>query len=93
LIKLVEKKNKSKNQKPNMISLPDILEIHDFDTAIQLYQWLEATDWRWDINTLLEQPEQLMNDVAEIAGTVSKMEKMQQSDMMTPDSSIPTVAH
>lgn len=62
-----------------MVNLPEIVEIHDFDAALRIYQWLEAIEWRWDINTLLEQPDALMSDVAEIASIMSKFDKIREA--------------
>lgn len=48
----------------------------DHEEAMQLYLWLEAIDWAWDINTLRAQPEALMNDIAVIASAKRKIQKI-----------------
>lgn len=50
--------------------LPEVVSVHDFDTAWAVFTQLQATDWRHlpYVGGLLDQPEALWNDVLTIAG-------------------------
>jgi hypothetical protein len=42
--------------------------IHEENEAMRIWSILEAVQWRWTINEILEQPNQLLTDVLQLAG-------------------------
>ena len=75
LIKYVEAQAQSASSA--FINLPEKLDfMGDVEEAMQYYMWLEAIDWAWDINTIRDQPEVLMNDIALLASTKQKIQKI-----------------
>lgn len=47
---------------------------------MKYWMWLEAIDWKWDLRTVMEQDEVLMNDIAEIASAHSLIYRMARKD-------------
>jgi hypothetical protein len=59
-------------------SLPDRIIYHsDPETAYNVFSILEAVEYRWTINEVLEQPEALLNDVLMIAALHRKMRRLE----------------
>ena len=42
--------------------------LHDEESAMKIWQILEAVQWRWTIKEVLEQPNAILEDVLQIAG-------------------------
>lgn len=56
------------------LNLPENLSFEgDPEVAFKYWDWLQAIDWQWDLNTVMEQPEALMNDIATLSSTYNTM--------------------
>ena len=58
--------------------LPDVIAVHDFDAAWQVFMQLEAVDWKHlpVAGGLNDQPEALWNDVLTIASVARRIRKI-----------------
>lgn len=56
--------------------LPETVILNDEAGAYELWQLLEATDWRWPPDVLLRQDERLLYDVMTIAGLAQSVKKL-----------------
>lgn len=69
------------NEDVASLNLPEKVEFQgDLEVAFKYWDWLEATEWKWDINTLAAQPEVLMNDVATLASLYNTMYRIAKKD-------------
>lgn len=59
-------------------SLPDTVDILDFETAFGVYSKLQAVQWQvlWEAGGIADQDEQLWNDVMTVANIVLKLERI-----------------
>ena len=59
-------------------SLPDGIDYStDADMALYVFNVLEAVEWKWTINEVLEQPEALLHDVIQLASVRSIMRRIE----------------
>jgi len=54
------------------------VEFFDLERAKAVYWILEAVDWKWTVEEVLDQPEELLRDVLQIKGLMAKMERQQE---------------
>lgn len=52
----------------------------DPDTAYDVFCILEAVEYKWTVNQVLEQPEALLNDVLMIASLYRKMKRLDEKN-------------
>lgn len=58
--------------------MPDGIEYQgDAETAYTVFSILEAVEYRWTINDVLEQPEALLNDVMMIGALHRRMKRIE----------------